>query len=139
MDYSQTASSVHGIFPARKLEWVAISFSKGSSQIRDQSHVSRISGRFFIIWATSKAHIPIDFSNSGSSWIFHRFCLQQFLAYFMILVFLEKSLLEELPLPFCVIGKKGSLQRTPLPLWLRLRLNGNSHYTHTLFTRAKGS
>ena len=33
-------SSVHGIFQARVLEWVAISFSKGSSQSRDQTQIS---------------------------------------------------------------------------------------------------
>ena len=37
---SPSGSSVHGIFQARILEWVAISFSKGSSQPRDQTHVS---------------------------------------------------------------------------------------------------
>ena len=43
MDYSLPGSSVHGIFQARILEWVAISFSKGSSQPRDPAHVSYIS------------------------------------------------------------------------------------------------
>ena len=33
-------SSVHGIFQPRILEWVAISSSRGSSQLRDQPHVS---------------------------------------------------------------------------------------------------
>ena len=42
MDCSPPGSSVHGIPQARILEWVAISFSKGSSQPRDQTHVSRI-------------------------------------------------------------------------------------------------
>ena len=36
-------------------EWVAISFSRGSSWPRDRTRVSCIAGRFFIIWATSKA------------------------------------------------------------------------------------
>ena len=45
-------SSVHVIFQARVLEWVAISFSRGSSQPRDQTWVSRIVGRCFTIWAT---------------------------------------------------------------------------------------
>ena len=36
MDCSPSGSSVHGIFQARILEWVAISFSKGSSRPRDQ-------------------------------------------------------------------------------------------------------
>ena len=34
MDCSPPGSSVHGIFQARVLEWVAISFSRGSSQLR---------------------------------------------------------------------------------------------------------
>ena len=49
-------SSVHGILQAGILEWVAISFSRGSSQPRDQAHISCIAGRFFTIWATWKAH-----------------------------------------------------------------------------------
>ena len=44
---SPPGSSVHGIFQARILEWVAISFSRGSSQRRDRTQVSRIAGRCF--------------------------------------------------------------------------------------------
>ena len=48
-DYSLPGFSVHGISPARILDWVAISSSKGSSQPRDQTQVSWVSciGRFF--------------------------------------------------------------------------------------------
>ena len=42
-------SSVHGILQASILEWVAILFSSGSSQPRDQTPVSCIAGRFFTI------------------------------------------------------------------------------------------
>ena len=42
MDCSPPVSSVHGISQARILEWVAISFSKGSFQLRDQACVSHI-------------------------------------------------------------------------------------------------
>ena len=45
-------SSIHGIFQARVLEWVAISFFTVSSQRRDQTWVSHIVGRCFTIWAT---------------------------------------------------------------------------------------
>ena len=45
-------SSVHGIFQARVPEWVAISFSRGSSQPRDQTRVSCIAGKRFTLWAT---------------------------------------------------------------------------------------
>ena len=40
MDFSLPGSSIHGIFQARVLEWAAISFSRGSSQPRDQIQVS---------------------------------------------------------------------------------------------------
>jgi len=42
MEYSPPVCSVHGIIQAGILEWVAISFSRGSSQPRDQTQVSHI-------------------------------------------------------------------------------------------------
>ena len=56
MDCSLPGSSVHGILQARVLEWVAISFSRGSSQPGDQTRVSHIAGRRFTLWATREAH-----------------------------------------------------------------------------------
>ena len=47
MDCSLPRSSICGIFQARVLEWVAISFSRGSSQPRDRTWVSCIVGRRF--------------------------------------------------------------------------------------------
>ena len=55
MDCSLPGSSVHGIFQTRILEWVAISFSRGSSPPRDQTWVSRTAGRLFTFWATKEA------------------------------------------------------------------------------------
>ena len=52
MDHSLPSSFVHWILQARMLEWVAIPFSRGSSQPRDLTWVSRIGGRYFTIWAT---------------------------------------------------------------------------------------
>ena len=49
-------SSVHGIFQARVLEWVAISFPTGSSRPRDRTCVSHIVGRPFTVWATREVH-----------------------------------------------------------------------------------
>ena len=49
MDCNPPGSSVYGILQARMLEWVAISFSRGSSQPRDQTWASCITGRFFTI------------------------------------------------------------------------------------------
>ena len=50
---SLPGSSVHGIFQARILEWVPISFSWRSSQRRGWTRVSRIVGKRFTVWATS--------------------------------------------------------------------------------------
>ena len=47
MDCSLPSFSVHGIFQARVLEWVAISFSRGSSRPRDSTQVLLIVGRCF--------------------------------------------------------------------------------------------
>ena len=52
MDGSLPGSSLHGILQARVLEWVAISFSRGSSRPRDRAQVSLIPGRRFNLWAT---------------------------------------------------------------------------------------
>ena len=46
MDYT-----VHGIHQVRRLEWVAFPFSRGSSQCRDWTQVSRIASGFFTSWA----------------------------------------------------------------------------------------
>ena len=58
MDYSLPSppgSSIHGIFQARILKWVAISFSRGSSRPRNQTQVSHTAGGLFTIWATKEA------------------------------------------------------------------------------------
>ena len=47
VDCSPPGSSVHGISQARILEWVAISFSRGSSWAQDGTHISCLAGRFF--------------------------------------------------------------------------------------------
>ena len=54
MGSNTPGSSVHGIRQAIILEWIAIPFSRGSSQPRDQTQVSCIAGGFFTIWATGK-------------------------------------------------------------------------------------
>ena len=63
MDCSPPGSSVHGISQARILEWVAISFSRGSSPFRDWTHVFCIGRQILYHWATLEAftytHPPI--------------------------------------------------------------------------------
>ena len=55
MDWSPPGSSVHGIFQARILECVAISFSRGSSRSRDQTCVSL----HFLLWKVDS--LPLSF------------------------------------------------------------------------------
>ena len=54
-DCSPPGSSVHGILQARILEWVAIPFSRGSSQPRDQSRVYCIASKVFTVWTIKEA------------------------------------------------------------------------------------
>ena len=65
MDYSLPGSSIHGILQVRILEWVAISFSRASSQPRDRTQVSHIAGRRF--YHLSHQESPI----------YHYTCLKQ--------------------------------------------------------------
>ena len=71
MDCSLPGSAVHGIFQAIVLEWVAISFSKGSSWPRDRTCVSHIVDRCFTIWATPFCWFcSVTFScNKSQSWV----------------------------------------------------------------------
>ena len=58
-DCSPPGSSVYGILQARILQWIAIPFSRGSSQSRDRTQVSCVAGRFFTVWATGKTRKTI--------------------------------------------------------------------------------
>ena len=55
MDCSLPGSSVHGIFQATVLEWVAISFSKGSSPPRNWTCISCIGRQILYLWVTKEA------------------------------------------------------------------------------------
>ena len=57
-DGSLPGSSIHGIFQARKLEWVAIAFCRRSSWPGDWPRISRIADRRFTFWATGEAAGP---------------------------------------------------------------------------------
>ena len=54
VDCSPSGSSAHGILQVRILKWVAMPSSRGSSQPRNQTQVSCITGRFFTDWATKE-------------------------------------------------------------------------------------
>ena len=60
-----------GIFQARILEWVAMPFSRGSSQSREWTRVSQIAGKLFTLRATRKAFSEVY------CWFIHK----QFISY----------------------------------------------------------
>ena len=71
MDCSPPGYSVLGTLQAGILEWVAISFSRGSSQPRTWTRYSCILGRFFTIWATTSQQRTSTFMGSwweGVTW-----------------------------------------------------------------------
>ena len=55
MTLARQASLSMGILQARILEWAAITFSRGYSQLRVWTQVSLITDRFYTIWATREA------------------------------------------------------------------------------------
>ena len=59
MDGIPPGSSIHGIFQARILEWVAISFSRGSSWPRDRTWGFCLAGRGFTVWATRELTLHV--------------------------------------------------------------------------------
>ena len=63
IDCSLPGSSVHGIFQAIVLEWVAISFSRGSSRPRARTRVSHTVNRRFTVWATRE--VLFEFISRG--------------------------------------------------------------------------
>ena len=75
IDRSPPGSPIPGILQARTLEWVAISFSRGSSQPRDRTQVSRIPGRRFNLWATREA--PNKESWAPKNWCFWTVVLEK--------------------------------------------------------------
>ena len=69
-------SSVHGISQARILEWVAMSFSRGSSLPRGQTQVSCTAGRIFTGWARREGiYIKINKCNFNNNFYLHNMLL----------------------------------------------------------------
>ena len=85
VDDSLPGSSIHGIFLARLLEWVAISFSRRSSQSRDRTRVSHIPGRRFNLCATREAGKQLEEQcNSEITTILSVFLLDHLAFYILI-------------------------------------------------------
>ena len=87
--------TVHGILQARILQWVAIPFSRRSSQPRDQTCVSCTAGGFFTDWATLSQSLMIDYVFNNS------FVLDQRLPHYFSLIPIATKLLKKQQ--FCYI------------------------------------
>ena len=53
MEYSLPGSSVQWISPGKNTEWVAMPFSRGSYQLKDQNYISCIGRQTLYHWATN--------------------------------------------------------------------------------------
>ena len=107
--YSPPNSPEYGIFQARILEWVAISFSRGSSQPRDQIQVSQIAGGLFTVWATREKEIPFStfyalINTISSAWnALSHSLLYYFLRFNANFTCLARTFLETLIVIFSII------------------------------------
>ena len=72
MDCSLPGSSVHGIYQARILEWVAISFSRGSSWPKDQIHVFCIADALVIRKVQIKITLRYHFTSTNGVMLFKK-------------------------------------------------------------------
>ena len=102
MDCSPSGSSVHRIFQARVLEWVAISSPRGSSRPRDQTLVSCIAGGLFT-WATRKSSPRVTGPLAASCVAFHMRSVSCSLWFLRPIVVVPQSVLRK-EVCFCTFG-----------------------------------
>ena len=107
MDGSLPSSSVHWISQASILEWVAISFSRGSTQRRDQTRVSFIGRRFFTTELPGKPEQfqdtisrPLIYPELSGFYQLYKELNNSFLKYNLFVDFLAFVL-------FCLASRKG--------------------------------
>ena len=114
MDNSLLGFSVHGIFQARVLEWVAISFSRGSSRLGDQTQVSSIVGRRFYCLSHQGSHSAVRVISPAYLRLF------MFLPEILIPACDSSSLAFHMMYSVYKLNKQGdSIQPwgTPFPIW----------------------
>ena len=92
MDYT-----IHGMLQARILEWVASSFSRGSSRPRDRTQLSLIVGRHFTIWATREVRRQAKWSGIPTSKNFPQFVVIHRVKDFSVVSEAEVDIFLEFP------------------------------------------
>ena len=108
VDCSPPGFSVHELLQARILEWVAIPFSRGPFPPRDQTWVSCIEGRFFIIWAAREA---LNINLVNINWL----CLSRLVL---------------------ILKKKLKITQTEVCLWYNIYLNSQLYRYFLVFKLA---
>ena len=114
IDCSPAGFSVHWILQARILDWVAISFSRGSSWPRDRTHVSCVSciGRLVLYHcATWEAWLNL-----------RQMCVSQCRTYFVSPTFAAKES-GKCRFQFTYIGRTQSIE------WRLRKQNHGAHHT----------
>ena len=76
MDCTLPCSSIPWDFPDKVLEWVAISFSSGSSWPRDRTQVSHIVGRSFTVWVTREFLILTNCNSQVTHFMWTQFFIR---------------------------------------------------------------
>ena len=125
--------TVHGILQARILEWVAIPFSRGSSQPKDKTQVSQIAGRFFTSWTTRECNINSCQCEENSSFTFWNFLELLSQIFFNIFLFwcgpFLKSLLSLLQHCLCfMFWSFGCNACGILTSWLGIKLTPSAFW-----------
>ena len=95
MDCSLPGSSVHEIFQPRVLEWVAISFSRGSSQPKDRTQASCIVGRRFTVWATREVRQPRQHIKSRDTALLTKVCIVKAMVFPVVMYGCESWTIEK--------------------------------------------
>ena len=117
MNCSPPSISVHGIFPARILEWVAISSSRGSSQSRDWSQGSCVSctGRQILYHCTIwEAQVVLDLGSNTSCAIYN--------------MSLNKELKPSFPwFPYCILYRVSAPSPVLFLRWIQWRASIRVH------------
>ena len=115
-DCSLPGSSVHGVFQARTLEWVAVLFSREFSQPGDPTQVSHMADRFFTIRATREAlwleRVEVFNQKSGLEFLHHL----NFLRFLLFSLWKIKSRLFCTCLGFWNLVSQRKLPNIPSPL-----------------------
>ena len=124
MDCSPPGFSVHGVL----LEWVAISFSRGSSWPKDRTQVSCIAGRRFTLWATREAHTHNLLRKKNFLTLF--LCIFLIFNFYFYFILLYNTVLV---LPYIDMNPPrvymSSQSWTPLPPPTPYHLSGSSPHT----------